>query len=318
MNNLIATPNFFSPSLSVFQTPNHSWQKFTLSILTLMLLFLASPQAFAQGGEGYHSTDPDLVKALMKPQLATKDVEFDLVFVKGGEFYMGCSGEGFAIDWEDTIRSECSKDETPHQKVVLSDYSIGQYEVTQEQWEHVMGNNPSEHQRKDYPVTNITWHEAQEFCEKLSNMTGKKVRLPTEAEWEYAAKGGNKSEGFYFTKTNSYLEARVDYAHCSDGVLGSWQRSDPEPNSIGSKKPNELDIYDILGNVEEWCADWYNEDAYKDKSRRNPKGPSGGVYRVVRGGSYYDTVKYLYLTNRSKAKPREKSRDRGFRIVVED
>lgn len=183
-----------------------------------------------------------------------------MVYVEGGTFTMG----GYTSS---THSSE------PKHQVSLSSFSIGEMEVTQELWEVVMGNNPSEFKGIKYPVHNIKWSECQEFISKVNQITGKNFRLPTEAEWEYAARGGSKSKGFKYIGSNDVNEV-------------SWYKknSGRTMHDVGMKKPNELGLYDMGGNVEEWCQDWYGN--YLSIAQTNPTGPSSGTEHVVRGGGF--------------------------------
>ncbi|MDR0515649.1 MAG: formylglycine-generating enzyme family protein [Fibromonadaceae bacterium] len=221
----------------------------------------------------------------------------DMVFVKGGTFTMGCVGD------ERSCFSFSGG--TPTHKVTLDDFYISKYPVTQKQWKDVMGKGirdqrgsgeyalPSDIESPylvgegdDYPMYYVSWNDAQEFIKKLNSMTGKKYRLPTEAEWEYAARGGVKSKGYKYAGSNNYDEVAWYKLNCGD-------RTHP----VGTKKPNELGIYDMSGNVSEWVWDWYGE--YSSAPQVNPKGPSGGEKRIIRGGSWqllqtsvYDRLTY--------------------------
>ena len=189
---------------------------------------------------------------------------FDMSFVKGGTFMMGSDAP------------DAEADEQPVHEVTLSDYYIGQTEVTQHLWKKVMGdeNNPSATKGNNLPVTNITWDEAQVFVQKLSEMTGMRFRLPTEAEWEYAARGGQKSKGYTYAGSNNIDEVAWYPDNCT------------QPQAIGKKMPNELGIYDMTGNVYELCYDWYGP--YSAEAQTNPLGPNSSSigYRIVRGGCW--------------------------------
>ena len=192
----------------------------------------------------------------------------NMVSVEGGTFTMGATSEqGSDANDNDNEKSA--------QKVTLSSFSIGKYEVTQEEWEAVMGKNPSEFKGAKRPVENVSWDDCQEFIRKLNQLTGKQFRLPTEAEWEFAARGGNRSSGFIYSGSDN---------------LGSvaWysDNSNSETHPVGQKQANELGLYDMSGNVYEWCQDWYGD--YSSSSQTNPKGPSSGSDRVNRGGSWGD------------------------------
>ncbi|MDR1895236.1 MAG: SUMF1/EgtB/PvdO family nonheme iron enzyme [Prevotellaceae bacterium] len=204
-----------------------------------------------------------------------QQIDIQMVFVKGGVFTMGCSSE----------QNDCYDEEKPAHEVTLSDFNIGQYEVTQKQWVAVMGNNPSQFQGDNLPVENVNWDDARAFIKKLNALTGKKYRLPTEAEWEYAARGGAQSRGYKYSGSNNV-----------DEVAWYKTNSDGKTHEAGSKKANELNIYDMTGNVDEWCSDWYEE--YKSDSVKNPTGPASGSFRVLRGGSWDYAVKYVRIINR--------------------
>ena len=185
-------------------------------------------------------------------------------------------------------------DEKPVHEVCLDDYYIGKYEVTQGQWSKIMGNNPSNFKLGDnYPVENVSWDDIQVFLEKLSQKTGQNYRLPTEAEWEYAARSGGKQEKWAGTSNESGLE----------GYAWFDKNSGNQTHLVGQKTPNGLGICDMSGNVWEWCSDWYDGDYYSKSPRNNPNGPSGGSYRVARGGSWRDTAENLRASNRYLSLP---------------
>ena len=196
-------------------------------------------------------------------------VEFKMIKVEGGTFSMGATSE------QEYDALSCEK---PVHSVTLSDYYIGETEVTQELWEAVMGSNPSyfegDNQR---PVENVSWNDCQKFIKKLNRLTGKEFRLPTEAEWEYAARGGKYSRGYKYSGSNN-----------SDEVAWYDSNSGSKTHPVKTKKDNELGLYDMSGNVWEWCNDWWG--CYQSNSQTNPTGPSEGESRVLRGGGwcYFD------------------------------
>jgi len=240
-----------------------------------------------------------------------KKVHEGMIFVKGGTFQMG-SNDG-------------DSDETPVHTVKVDDYFIGEYEVTQEEWTEVMGDNPSNWEGDNLPVEQIMWFDAVKFCNEKSRVEGltpcysgsgenticdfsaNGYRLPTEAEWEYAAKGGTESENYKYSGSDS-----IDEVAWYDGNSGD------KTHSVGGKQPNELGIYDMSGNVWEWCNDWYdgsNDDSYYSKSSsNNPRGVSSGSYRVDRGGGWYDYAKYCRVANR-RYSPDYSHSYLGFRLL---
>ncbi len=219
-----------------------------------------------------------------------KSFEPELVFVEGGTFQMGSSsGES---------------DEKPVHSVTLSAFNIGKYEVTQAQWKAVMGSNPSYFSGCDNcPVENVSWNDVQEFILKLNAQTGKNYRLPTEAEWEYAARGGKQSRGYTYSGSND---------------LGSvaWysDNSGSKTHAVGGKQANELGIYDMSGNVWEWCSDWYGN--YNSYSETNPAGASSGQYRVLRGGSWFNNANFCRTAFRAWARSGLQAHNYGFRLVL--
>ncbi len=176
-------------------------------------------------------------------------------------------------------------------------------EVTQELWEAVMGSNPSSDQTsKDNPVTYVSWDDCQEFIKKLNSLTGKKYRLPTEAEWEYAARGGKLSKGY-------------KYAGSDEINVVAWHsgNSNSKVHTVVEKKPNELGLYDMSGNVWEWCADWYED--YNLKEQKDPKGPATGDTKVLRGGSCRNYAEDCLVARRLYGSPDFRHDLRGFRLL---
>ncbi len=227
-------------------------------------------------------------------------VTFKMVQVDGGSFMMGASNSYL--------------DERPVHQVTLSSFKIGQTEVTQELWMAVMGNNPSyfnEYGNSDYgsyhssenygtnlqrPVEWVSWNDCQEFISNLNQITGKNFRLLTEAEWEYAARGGNNSQGFLYAGSNTLVDVAwyvSTIPSIEHGTVGYGTQT------VATKLPNELGLYDMTGNVREWCHDWYNSNYYSESPSTNPQGPDSGTYRVLRGGCWANYQKQdLYLSRR--------------------
>ena len=218
----------------------------------------------------------------------------EFVFVPGGCFDMGCGS------WT----SDCDTDEKPVHTVCVDDFYIGKYEVTQGQWEKLMPNNPSAFPKGDhYPVEMISWYDAQKFITELNSRSNRRFRLPTEAEWEYAARSGGCKE---------------KYAGGGDVDRVAWYQdnADGSTHPVGQKAPNGLGIYDMGGNVEEWCQDFYSDGYYGNSPRNNPRGPSSGSFRVNRGGSWYNRARYVRSTYRNNDKPSYNPSYLGFRLVL--
>lgn len=189
--------------------------------------------------------------------------------------------------------------------VTVSDFKIGKYPVTQKQWREIMGNNPSYFKGDDLPVETVSWYEAVEFIQKLNKLTGKTYRLPTEAEWEYAARGGAKSKGFLYA---GGMEL--------DKVAWYEGNSNDKTHPVGSKAPNELGLYDMSGNVWEWCADWYGDYAEKSEIEVNPRGPGEGAFRVHRGGGWYNYAGDCRMSIRGLDAPGYRGGILGFRLAM--
>ncbi len=219
--------------------------------------------------------------------------EIEMVYVTGGSFLMG-SPEN---------EPDRSSDEGPQHRVTVQSFYIGKYEVTQAQWRAVMGSNPSYLKGDNLPVENVSWNDAKEFCRKLSQMTGKEYRLPTEAEWEYACRA--KTTGAYAGD----LDAMAWYS----------KNSDPKTHPVGQRQPNAFGIYDMHGNVWEWCSDWYSSSYYAECERQgtvtDPQGPSTGSYRVSRGGGWYSYAVRCRSAIRNNGAPGYRIDSLGCRLV---
>jgi formylglycine-generating enzyme required for sulfatase activity len=223
----------------------------------------------------------------------------NMVYVSGGSFTMGCTSE----------QKDCFDDERPSHQVTLNSFYIGKYEVTQEEWQEVMGSNPSYLYFYDCPkcpVASVSWDDCQRFLEKLNETTGKNFRLPTEAEWEFAARGGNEIKGGY------------EYAGSNMLTEVGWFRdnSGSKTHPVGRKLPNELGLYDISGNVYEWCNDWYSIDYYRISSSKDPAGPTTGSGWVCRGGGWTDTPATCRVASRNWLTPGIRISTLGLRLVL--
>jgi formylglycine-generating enzyme required for sulfatase activity len=238
-------------------------------------------------------------------------VSIDMVYVRGGTFTMGCTPEQ---------GSDCESDEKPAHQVTVSDFYIGKYEVTQAQWKAVTGNNPSNFKGDNLPVEQVSWDDVQTFISKLNAQTGKKYRLLTEAEWEYAARGGASSRGYKYSGSNMADQVAWYYENSGDKALKDSKREfDNLSNNhcrshpVGTKAANELGIYDMSGNVYEWCSDW--SCAYSSSSQTNPAGPSSGSGRVLRGGSWNNFARDCRSAYRFSLSPAYHGNDVGFRLA---
>lgn len=227
--------------------------------------------------------------------ITVNGVSFDMVKVEAGSFIMGCTSEQ---------GGDCYDFEKPYHRVTISsDYYIGKYEVTQELWEAVMVTNPSKWKAFDRPVEKVSWNDAQEFCAELSRMTGRRFRLPTEAEWEYAARGGKKTTNAKYSGSSSV--AAVAWYADNSGI---------QTHPVGKLRPNELGIYDMSGNVWEWCQDWYG--SYGSASQTDPVGPGSGSYRVLRGGGLGTYAWDCRVSFRIANDPDYRDDSFGFRLCL--
>ena len=224
-----------------------------------------------------------------KLTITVDGVSFKMIKVEGGTFQMG-SENGY--DWE-----------TPVHSVTLSDYYIGETEVTQELWQAVMGSNPSEFKGDNLPVETVSWNDCQEFISKLNQKTGRRFALPTDAQWEFAARGGNKSRGYEYSGSNNI-----------DDVAWYMDNSSVQTHPVGTKMANELGLYDMSGNVSEWCSDRYGY--YSSSSQTDPTGPSTGSYRVSRGGGWRYSASGCRSTFRSGYGPGSRYNFLGLRLVL--
>jgi len=222
----------------------------------------------------------------------TEQIKHSMFMVEGREFDMGTPSG--------------SNDESPVHKVQPSSFYLSRYEVTQQQWKTVMGSNPSVGAKdcNECPVNNISWEDANKFIEKLNDLTGEKYRLPTEAEWEYAARGGKLKSSYKFSGSS-----RIDrYGWCFENSAGKVQ-------PVGSLATNLLGIFDMSGNVSEWCSDWYDKSYYKRSDVKDPKGPESGKTKVVRGGSSDDFEANCRVFARKEFAPDAKSKSIGIRLA---
>ena len=233
-------------------------------------------------------------------------INMRMVYVEGGTFTMGCTSEQ---------GGECDSDESPNRQTTVSSFYIGMLEVTQGQWERVMGTSIYQQKARangnslygvgaDYPIYYVSWEEAKEFCIRLSRQTGKTYRLPTEAEWEYAARGGKKNEGVKYSGGWS-----IDAVAWYNGNGGNTT------HPCGTKMSNALGLYDMSGNVWEWCEDWYGSQ-YLQYDNNNPRGAAQGSDRVIRGGGWDYYAQGCRVTFRNYIVPSSRYIYLGFRVVL--
>lgn len=226
--------------------------------------------------------------------LTVNGIKYNMVRVEGCTFRMGATSEQDcdAYDIEEPVHS-----------VTLSSYYIGKTEVTQALWKAVMGSNPSKFKGENLPVENVSWDDCQVFVRKLNSLTGQNFRLPTEAEWEFACRGGNNSLGYKYSGSDNI--DNVAWFDCNSGR---------KTHFVATKSPNELGIYDMSGNVWEWCSDWY--DKYSSGAQANPKGPESGSCRVFRGGGWGSYAGYCRSSNRGYNTPTHRGDGLGLRLAL--
>lgn len=310
-------------------------------LFLLLCLILLLPVSASASFKGLH---PPME---IEPELVAPPPPIELVYVKGGCYKMGDTfGDG-------------DKDERPVHTVCMDDFYIGMYEVTQFEWFLVMGDNPSKNKslspipsldelkadpryddltesdkgkfmrRYDIakyfngcttcPVENVSWDDVQEFISKLNNKSGKNYRLPTEAEWEYAARSGGKKEKFagFSDESQLYLYANFCDSNCVlDHKTKNQNDSYKETSPVGTYRSNGLGLYDMSGNVQEWMNDYYGEDYYEKSPKDNPKGPSRGKERAVRGGCWLNSPESAITYNRGRLEPPSRFGNLGFRLAL--
>ena len=254
--------------------------------------YKATYQSLMNGLSEYVGQAPQTVNSSKNLTFTVDGVSFTMVYVPGGTFTMGATSEQGSDAWND---------EKPTHSVMLSSYYIGQTEVTQALWTAVMGSNPSEFRGDRRPVERVSWNDCQTFISRLNAKTGKNFRMPTEAEWEYAARGGHSGGSKYAGSDNISNVAWYD------------DNSGGETHNVATKSPNGLGIYDMSGNVWEWCQDWYGN--YSSSSQTNPKGPSNGDNRVNRGGSWFVNAWFCRVSYRSNFTPSYSSSNLGLRLA---
>ena len=228
--------------------------------------------------------------------LTVNGVRYEMVKVGAGTFTMGATSE---------MQNPVDGEKPAHQVTLTNNYYMGKTEVTQALWKAVMGSNPSSFNDYNKPVENVSWDDCKTFIKKLNQATGKNFRLPTEAEWEFAARGGNNSRHYQYSGSNNI-----------DDVAWYDQNSSNTTHDVATKSPNELGLYDMSGNVLEWCQDWYGN--YSSSAQTNPTGPSSGSYRVCRGGSWYYDAGYCRSSVRFFSSPDFRFSFIGLRLALSE
>lgn len=283
------------------QTKSSNLKSCMIGLVVCLVIFVVGCLAFKGCGQAHpveyaDTLTVDTTDFVNEVQTFTVNgVSFDMMPVEGGTFTMGATPEQ---------GNDADDDEKPAHEVTLNSYYIGKTEVTQALWEAVMGNNPSHIKGPNRPVECVSWDDCYKFIAKLIQMTGKQFRLPTEAEWEYAARGGNKSQGYKYSGSNNINE-----------VAWHLGNSGNQTQYVGTKRPNELGIYDMSGNVWEWCSDWCGD--YSSASQTNPVGPNSGISRVCRGGSWIFFARYFRVSCRVGRRPDSRGGDYyGLRLAL--
>ena len=241
-----------------------------------------------------HEVKPPKPSMPATETFTVKGVSFKMMRVEGGTFTMGATSEQ---------GSDVYNDEKPAHQVTLSTYHIGETEVTQELWRAVMGSNPSVFKGAQRPVEQVSWNDCIQFIKRLNGLTGRQFRLPTEAEWEFAARGGNKSQGYKYAGSNSLMS-----------VAWYGDNSGSKTHNVKMKSPNELGLYDMSGNVWEWCQDRFGR--YSSSSQTNPTGASSGSHRVRRGGSWFNQIRLCRVSYRYGFTPNYRNNHIGLRLAL--
>lgn len=252
-------------------------------------------ESFPSGAQGFETAPLQDTPARFAPETWTNSIGMAFVKIPAGSYMRGCK------DGEDDY-----DDEKPQRRISISSFWMGVHEVTQAQWEAVMGSNPSDFKGRDHPVENVNWLEAQEFVRRLNAKEGhERYRLPTEAEWEYAARAGSTTK-YCFGDDERDLGDYAWYGSNSGCVT----------HPVGQKQPNAWGLYDMHGNVWEWVQDWFRGNYYATSDTDNPRGPDTGGYRALRGGSCCQDPRYCRSATRYFAFPDQRDEDIGLRLAL--
>lgn len=282
----------FNEQLYVIEYPSPLiWNEF---LKVAMESIDAKEQTDKTNIEPYQSTAVRDIRNKNDLNFEVNGVKFTMIEVEGGTFTMG--------DNSNRVGEQYANNKPAH-NVTLSSFYIAQTEVTQELWHAVMGKWPESYKGPKYPVNDVSWDDCQKFIKKLNSITGKKFRLPTEAEWEFAARGGNMSKGYKYAGSNTINDVSW---YSTNSLYGTHE--------VATKKPNELGIYDMSGNSIEWCQDWYDYNYYKSSPSINPIGPKSGKQRVLRGGGWKQDDRATCLSRYFDSPKRDVFK--GFRLAI--
>ena len=291
------TSNLFYKGAKINNTSNYHVKKVWKRVVVGYILLFLLPFIIWISWEGIEQLLTKQVSTeSMQPvrEITVGNIRFNMILVKGGTFIHG----------EPESDNKWFAKEAPCHNVTLSDFYIGECEVTQALWEEVMGENPSKVKKSDCPVTNVSWNDVQDFIRRLNGKTSLSFRLPTDAEWVYAARGGEHREMFKYSGSDELDEVAWN-KYNSDGVV----------RAVKGKRPNSLGIYDMSGNVMEWCQDWYAP--YGPEALNNPQGPADGKYKVGHGGAWKASTMYCQPSIRAADYPWAAYDYLGFRLVLD-
>lgn len=260
-----------------------------------------SSNTYVASSSNNSSGFPSVASGSNAISIPVKDgISIEMVKVEAGTFMMGATSE-----MKDSYDDPDSDEKPVHQVTLTNDYYMGKYEVTQALWQAVMGSNPSNFKGDNLPVEKVSWNDCQEFISKLNSLAGRKFRLPTEAEWEYAARGGKKIRCYQYSGSSNISD-----------VVWYKDNSANKTHPVGTKQANELGIYDMTGNVLEWCQDWYG--SYYSSSQTNPTGATSGSRHVNRGGSWHSNVRRSSSSCRYGVIYVDRDLDLGFRLALSE